>query len=118
MLRKYHLLLMAAMMCLVILAAMPAAAQLQVSDEELKKAAKANNEVMKVNMEYQQSLQQAKDQAQRQELQETANQRMLQAIQNSGLDVKTYNHIMKQVNQNDNLGKKFTEIKRQMAHPG
>ncbi len=118
MLRKYHLLLMAAMMCLVFFAALPATAQLQISDEELKKAATANVEVMRINQEYQQSLLQAKDQAQRQEHQRAANQKMVQAIQKAGLDGETYNQIMAQVNQDENLRRKFMEIKRQMAPPG
>jgi hypothetical protein len=64
---------------------------------------------MMINHEFQQSLKEDQDATERQKLQAAANKRMVKAVEDTGLDVTTYNNIMVQVRANEALSKKFTE---------
>lgn len=81
--------------------------QSQISDAELTKAAAAYSKINSISEEFQKSLQNTTDQKERQQLQEHVNQRMVKAVQDSGLDVQTYNDIMVQVRSNTNLNERF-----------
>jgi hypothetical protein len=114
---------MAAGLCLFLFIALPAMAQQgqqqgqpgdagsqkQISDAELEKAAQAYSQIMMINHEFQQSLKEDQDATERQKLQAAANKRMVKAVEDTGLDVTTYNNIMVQVRANEALSKKFTE---------
>jgi ribosome-binding protein aMBF1 (putative translation factor) len=88
--------------------------QPQISDAELKRAAAAYGKIIAINKEFQQSVQQTQDQNERQQLQNEANQKMAQAVEDSGLDVETYNSIIAQVRANEQLAQKFHELAQKM----
>ncbi|MFP3869128.1 MAG: DUF4168 domain-containing protein [Desulfobacteraceae bacterium] len=121
---------MIAAMCLVLFMALPAMAQqgygqrgqpgqhgqpgmtgsqLKISDAELEKAAQAYVKVTDITNEFNQSLQKAKDASERQQLQAEANQKITQAVENSGINVEKYNTIMQQIGADEALRAKFME---------
>jgi tRNA C32,U32 (ribose-2'-O)-methylase TrmJ len=123
MFKKYYSLPLAAAVCLVFFMALPAMAQEDsqqqgqpgetqpdVSDADLEKVAAAYVEVIKINKEFQESVQQTQDATERQELQQEANKEMVQAVEDAGIDVQTYNVIMQQVRTDNELLKKFTKF--------
>ena len=83
--------------------------QPQVSDAELEKAAEAYANVTKISHEFQQSIQGVEDKSKRVELQEAANKKMISAVENTGLDVETYNSSMAKIQANDETREKFLE---------
>lgn len=122
MLKKYYLLPVAAMACLVIFMGLPAIAQQgqqqrkqpgvaesqqEISDADLEKAAEAYGEIHKIAKKVRESLQQAETPTERQELQKAANEKMVKAVNEAGIDVAKYNHIMQQVRENDEVKEEF-----------
>jgi hypothetical protein len=120
MLKKYYLGPTAAAVCLVFFMALPVMAQqgsqqqsqpgetgTEVSDAKLEKVASAYVEVMRINKEFQQTIQQTQNATERQELQQEANKEMVQAVEDAGIDVQTYNVIMQQVRTDEELSEKF-----------
>ncbi|OPL14586.1 MAG: hypothetical protein AVO38_11510 [delta proteobacterium ML8_D] len=81
--------------------------QPQISDAELTRAAAAYSKIESISEEFQKSLQNTTDQKERQQLQEHTNQMMVKAVQESGLDVPTYNDIMVQVRSNNSVNERF-----------
>ncbi|OYD23571.1 DUF4168 domain-containing protein [Oceanimonas baumannii] len=65
----------------------------QITDGELKKFIKANEEVAQVRDEFSQKLNQENDQQKAQELQMQAQEEMQKAVENNDLDASTYNTI-------------------------
>ncbi|MFP4165151.1 MAG: DUF4168 domain-containing protein [Chitinispirillaceae bacterium] len=116
------------MICLSLLAlSVPASAQegsqpppaqkktVEVTEERLDKAVNAYVQIIKINENLQKQLQAAEGKEQRLELQESANDQMLEAIKGSGLEVQTYNSIMQQMNTDKELSEKFNQkIKKKM----
>lgn len=124
MFKKYYLLPVAAVVCLVFFMALPAMAQSQqqgqpgetqpeVSDADLEKVAVAYVEVLKISQEFQQAVQKTEDQSERQELQAEANKEMVLAVEDAGISVETYNNVMQQVRTNNELLEKFDEFKEE-----
>ncbi|ALM52697.1 DUF4168 domain-containing protein [Halomonas huangheensis] len=70
------------------------------SDEQLQQFATAAQEISTVSGEYSQRLQQAEDEMAQQTIREEANNKMIEVVQNSGLDIETFNAIG-QAAQND-----------------
>jgi hypothetical protein len=83
--------------------------QMLISDVDLEKAAAAQVEIDKSNQQLQDAVQQTQNPIERQKLQEEAIKRMVQAVENAGLDFETYNNIMRIVNTNKELDKMFQE---------
>lgn len=63
------------------------------SSEELERFAEAHSAVMAIRDEYTQRLQEAEDRDQAMELQEEANERMVEAVTDTGLSVEEYGEI-------------------------
>lgn len=123
---KKHYVLPVAAVCLVFFMALPGMAQQgskqqgqpaetqpEVSDTDLEKVATAYVEVMKINERFQQSAQQTQDATEQQELQQEANKEMVLAVEDAGIDVQTFNHVMQQVRTDDELLKKFREFEEE-----
>jgi hypothetical protein len=125
MLKKFGLIIIAGFVC-ALLSALPATAQqesqqqqqgqgdavqqqVEFSDAELDKAVAAYLEISKIQKKFQESLQTTPDLDQRQALQEKANQKMIQAVENEGMDVAKYSQVIAAVKTNDNLREKFME---------
>jgi len=84
--------------------------QTQVSDGELQQTAVAYAKISAINEEFQQSVQKTEDQNERQQLQNEANQMMLQAVENAGLDAEKYTRIMAQIRTNEQTAQRFDEL--------
>jgi predicted PurR-regulated permease PerM len=81
----------------------------EITDSDLDNAAKAYAQMQVIHGEFQQSVQQTEDNEARQQLQNQANDQLIQAIQETGLDVDTFNHIMAQIQTDDELRETFIE---------
>lgn len=68
-----------------------------VSDGDLKKFVDASEDVAKIRDEFSQKLNNADDQEKAQQLQQEAQDKMLDAVQKSGLDAMKYNEIATQI---------------------
>ena len=86
-----------------------AEAQQEISDADLDNAARAYAQMQTIRGEFQQSVQQTEDQEERQQLQTQANEQLILAIEQTGLDVDTFNHIMAQVQSDEQLRETFIE---------
>ena len=75
----------------------------QFSDAELQKVAMAYLEIHEIRMELQESLAGVADPESAQRMQEEAGAAMVEAVQDSGLDVDTYNQVMQEVQVNSKL---------------
>jgi hypothetical protein len=80
-----------------------------ITDTELDNAARAYTQMQVIHQEFQQSVQQTEDQKERQQLQDQANAQLISAIEKEDLDVETYNHIMAQVQSDEQLRETFIE---------
>ncbi len=83
--------------------------QLPINDMDLERAASAYVVITEDERKVQESMEQAEDNAAKQDLQAAVNQRMMQAIKNAGLTVDMYNNIMQLVRTNEDLGERFQE---------
>ena len=68
-----------------------------ISDAELKKFIHASDEVYKIREEYTERFNNAKDQPIAQQLQKEAQDKMLNAVENAGLDTESYNQLAQRV---------------------
>ncbi|GHB07585.1 DUF4168 domain-containing protein [Modicisalibacter luteus] len=91
------------------------AASQNFTDQQLQQFADASQEIAKVSQEYTQRLQEAQgDQAQQQEIRMEANDKMISIVEESGLDVDTFNAIGQAIQQDPELMKRV----QQMAQSG
>lgn len=81
----------------------------QINDADFEKAVLAYAKIQSIHEQFQQSVQKTEDQAERKELQDQANQEMINAIEVSDLDVETYSSIMAQVRSDQDLRTKFID---------
>ncbi len=80
------------------------------SDEQLQQFADASEEIVVISEEYTERLQSAEDQAAQQEVQMEANDKMVEAVEDSGLDVDTFNAIGQAVQQDPELMQRVQEM--------
>ena len=115
---KRRLLSMAAAMSLICLMAFPAmgqqdyqqgemGSQPRIDEAALEKTAEAYTEIIAINDNFQRSLQQTKDPAERQEMQVVANEKMIQAINEAGLEVEQYNRNMQSIRSDQEMSEEF-----------
>jgi GTP1/Obg family GTP-binding protein len=116
MLSNRHVLALAVMALFLTFTALPAVAQdaQPVKDAELEKTAEAYTNIMTINNEFQQTVQETEDPAEIQQLQKAANEKMIDAVETAGLDVDTYNNVMRQVHADEALMNKFTQLMERM----
>lgn len=84
--------------------------QVRVSDKELRAFAKAYVEFHKLRQRYERSLNDAKDPAEKEKIQQEANTKVKDAVENQGLSVENYNRIFATVNANEELRKKALKL--------
>jgi hypothetical protein len=82
----------------------------QVSDQELTAFAKAYVEYQKVRQHYESSLNNAKDSAERERIQQEGTQKAKEAVEKQGLSVESYKRIFSTVNGNEELRKKALNL--------
>jgi|TARA_B100000700_G_scaffold152958_1_gene169767 hypothetical protein len=76
------------------------------SDETLQKFADASKEIASVSREYTERLQNAEDEAAKQEVRMEANKDMVSIVEDSGLEVSTFNAIGQAIQQDPELMKR------------
>ncbi|MGM0418914.1 MAG: DUF4168 domain-containing protein [Thermodesulfobacteriota bacterium] len=79
----------------------------EITDSQLEKAAEAYSNVAKISKEFQASIQGVEDQDKIGELQEDANNKMIKAIEDAGLEVETYNTVLEQIRSDEELRSEF-----------
>lgn len=80
------------------------------SDAELKKFIHASNEVYKIREEYTERFNNAKDQPIAQQLQTEAQDKMLNAVENAGLDTESYNQLAERVQTSPELQQRLQQL--------
>ncbi|MBN8411511.1 DUF4168 domain-containing protein [Halomonas denitrificans] len=80
------------------------------SDAELQKFADASKEIATISQDYTQRLQEAEDQQAQQDVRTEANQKMVEAVQQSGLEVEKFNAIGQAIQQNPDMMKRVQEM--------
>ncbi|WP_425353393.1 DUF4168 domain-containing protein [Salinicola halophyticus] len=73
------------------------------SDEELQQFADASQEIASISQNYTQKLQNASDEGDQQEIRQQANDEMVEAVKDSGMDVEKFNSIGQAVQQDPQL---------------
>jgi hypothetical protein len=79
----------------------------QITDQQIDRAVEAYQKIQAVHVKFQEIIQGTQDQEEMQQLQQEANQEMIEAVTASGLDVGTYNLVMEQVNSNEDVRERF-----------
>lgn len=82
-------------------------ADIEVTDAQLDKVAQAYLEITEIRQEFQEALAGVSDPEKAQEMQEQAGMEMVDAVENSGLDVQTYNQVMEAAQVDEQLREKL-----------
>ncbi len=83
------------------------------SDEQLQQFADASQEIAVISQEYTQRLQEAGDESAQQEVRAEANDRMIEVVEDSGLDVDTFNAIGQSIQQDPEMMQRVQEMASQ-----
>lgn len=73
------------------------------SDQQLQQFADASQEIAMISQKYTEQLQSAEDEAAQQEVRKEANDKMVEAVENSGLEVDTFNAIGQAIQQDPEM---------------
>lgn len=84
-----------------------------VSDEQLNQFVEAATEVQTVQQEYAAEIQSTSDAEQAQTLRAEAQEKMVEAVESSGLSVSEYNLIAQQLQQDPSLANRLNEMQGQ-----
>jgi len=80
------------------------------SDEQLQQFADASQEIAVISQEYTERLHSAEDEASQQEVRMEANDKMVEVVEDSGLDVDTFNAIGQAIQQDPELMQRVQEM--------
>ncbi|MCS2609695.1 DUF4168 domain-containing protein [Halomonas dongshanensis] len=83
------------------------------SDQQLQQFADASQEIAVISQEYTERLHAADDEAAQQEVRTEANDRMIEVVENSGLDVDTFNAIGQAIQQDPEMMQRVQEMASQ-----
>lgn len=83
------------------------------SDQQLQQFADASQEIAVISQEYTQRLQAAEDEQGQQEVRAEANDKMIEVVEGSGLDVETFNAIGQAIQQNPEMMQRVQEMSSQ-----
>jgi len=83
------------------------------SDEQLEQFAGASQEIAVISQDYTQRLQEAEDEQSQQEVRAEANDKMIEVVEDSGLDVETFNAIGQAIQQNPEMMQRVQEMASQ-----
>ncbi|MCA1768513.1 MAG: DUF4168 domain-containing protein [Halomonas sp.] len=87
-----------------------AAPSMDFSDVQLQQFADASQEIAVLSQEYSERLHAAEDEATQQEVRTEANAMMVQVVEDSGLDVDTFNAIGQAIQQDPELMKRVQDM--------
>lgn len=85
------------------------------SDQQLQQFADASQEIAVISQEYTQQLQSAEDEQAQQDVRQKANDEMVKAVQDSGLEVDTFNAIGQAIQQDPELMQRVQEMAKANA---
>lgn len=85
-------------------------ADVDVSDAELQSFAEARTAITEIQQDYSQRMQNADDPEKANELQQQANEEMIGAVEDTGLDVESFNTIAMAVQNDPELQQKLEQI--------
>jgi len=80
------------------------------SDEELEQFAEASQEIATISQDYTERLQEADDESAQEEVRTEANDRMIEVVEDSGLDVDTFNEIGQTIQQDPEMMERVQEM--------
>ncbi|MFO7649514.1 MULTISPECIES: DUF4168 domain-containing protein [Halomonas] len=80
------------------------------SDQQLQQFADASQEIAVISQEYTERLHAAEDEASQQEVRMEANDKMVEVVEDSGLDVDTFNAIGQAIQQDPELMQRVQEM--------
>lgn len=80
------------------------------TDEQLQQFADASQEIAVISQDYTERLQSEQDQAAQQEIRVEANEKMVAVVEESGLDVETFNAIGQAIQQDPELMKRVQSM--------
>ena len=83
------------------------------SDEQLQQFADASQEIAVISQEYAQRLQEAEDENAQEEVRAEANDRMIEVVEDSGLDVDTFNAMGQAIQQDPEMMQRVQEMANQ-----
>lgn len=83
------------------------------SDQQLQQFADASQEIAVISQEYTQRLQAAEDEQAQQDVRAEANDKMIEIVENSGLNVETFNAIGQAIQQNPEMMQRVQEMASQ-----
>lgn len=83
------------------------------SDQQLQQFADASQEIAVISQEYTQRLQAAEDEQGQQDVRAEANDKMIEIVENSGLNVETFNAIGQAIQQNPEMMQRVQEMASQ-----
>ncbi|MFC3284729.1 DUF4168 domain-containing protein [Litchfieldella rifensis] len=80
------------------------------SDQQLQQFADASQEIAMISQEYTKRLQEAEDETAQQEVRMEANEKMVKVVEDSGLDVETFNSIGQAIQQDPELMQRVQQM--------
>lgn len=80
------------------------------SDAQLEQFAAASQEIARISQDFAGKLQEADDETEKQSVRQEANDEMVSAVEDSGLEVATFNSIGQAVQNNPDLMKKVQKL--------
>jgi len=83
---------------------------IEISNQQLQQFANASEEVVTLSQEYTQQLNSTEDEAAQQAIQAEANDKMIDAVEDNGLDVDTFNIIGQAIQANPELMQRVQEM--------
>ena len=83
------------------------------SDQQLQQFADASQEIAVISQDYTQRLQEAADEQSQQEVRAEANDKMIEVVEDSGLNVETFNAIGQAIQQNPEMMQRVQEMASQ-----
>jgi len=83
------------------------------SDEQLQQFADASQQIAVISQDYTQRLQEAEDEQAQQEVRMEANDKMVEVVEDSGLDVNTFNAIGQAIQQDPALMQRVQKMAQQ-----
>ncbi|MCL7939865.1 DUF4168 domain-containing protein [Halomonas sp. ATCH28] len=86
------------------------------SDQQLQQFADASQEIAVISQEYTEELQAAEDEQAQQEVRMEANDKMVEVVEDSGLDVDTFNAIGQAIQQDPEMMQRVQEMAKAKAN--
>ena len=83
------------------------------SDQQLQQFADASQEIAVISQDYTQRLQEAADEQSQQQVRAEANDKMIKVVEDSGLNVETFNAIGQAIQQNPEMMQRVQEMASQ-----